>query len=358
MTTVIDHLVVVAPDLASGAGLVEQALGVEPAPGGPHEQMGTHNLVLRTGDSTYLEVIAVDPDADPPGHARWFALDGPVPEPTLALWVARSGDVVSTAARAREPLGPVEALSRGEISWRLTLPTDGSVPLDGLGPLVLQWDGASAATRLPESPIRLVSLTIAHPDAERVRAQLLSLGLAGPVTVQQDLVPHLIASFDTPSGPRVLTGLGGDSLSIERERQIAMDLFNLTWAYLDMDARTAEQDTAMAQCAEASRWHWQHVGTPTQFAIGDWQCSRVHAVLGDGDRALSYARRCLEIAQADRVEDFVPASAHEAMARAYAVLGDMDAAREQRNLAYRIAVDLDNEDRDVIEHDLGTLPIT
>ena len=113
----------------------------------------------------------------------------------------------------------------------------------------------------------------------------------------------------------------------------------------------------MVQCAEASRWHWRHVGAPTQFAIGEWQCSRVHAVLGNGDLALVYARRCLAICESERVDDFVPASAHEAMSRAYAVLGDVEAAREERNLSYRIAVALDDEDRDVIEHDLGTLPI-
>jgi hypothetical protein len=113
----------------------------------------------------------------------------------------------------------------------------------------------------------------------------------------------------------------------------------------------------MLACAEASLWHWRRVGAPTQWAIGEWQCSRVHAVLGDGPRSLAHAQRSLEIAEADRVDDFVPASAHEALSRAYAVLGDIDAAREQRNLAYRLAIELDDEDRDVIEHDLGTIPI-
>ena len=51
------------------------------------------------------------------------------------------------------------------------------------------------------------------------------------------------------------------------------------------------------------------------------------------------------------------ASAHEALSRAYAALGDFDAARDERNVAYRMALDLDDEDRDVIEHDLGTIPI-
>jgi len=57
------------------------------------------------------------------------------------------------------------------------------------------------------------------------------------------------------------------------------------------------------------------------------------------------------------VDDFVPASAHEALSRAYAVRGDFDAARDERNAAYRLAIELDDEDRDVIEHDLGTIPI-
>ena len=113
----------------------------------------------------------------------------------------------------------------------------------------------------------------------------------------------------------------------------------------------------MIACAEASLWHWRRVGAPTQWAIGEWQCSRVQAVLGHGQEALAHAQRCQAIAEADRVDDFVPASAHEALARAYAVLGDMEAAREERNLSYRLAVELDDEERDVIEHDLGTIPI-
>jgi hypothetical protein len=35
----------------------------------------------------------------------------------------------------------------------------------------------------------------------------------------------------------------------------------------------------------------------------------------------------------------------------------MDAARNQRNLAYASAIDLDDDDRAVIEADLATLPI-
>jgi hypothetical protein len=140
------------------------------------------------------------------------------------------------------------------------------------------------------------------------------------------------------------------------ERRIASELFNHVWSLLDLVDRTPAQDEAMIHAAHASRWHWGRVGGPEQMAVGEWQCSRVYAVLGRPEPALHHARRCLELS-AD-ADPFVQASAHEAMARALAIAGDVDAAKVERNIAYAIAVDLeDDDDRGVIEGDLGTLPI-
>ena len=85
----IDHLVVTAPTLESGADHVWQALGVRPGPGEQHPRMGTHNLLLRLGESQFLEVIAPDPAAARPDRPRWFALDELAPDatPRLAGWV-------------------------------------------------------------------------------------------------------------------------------------------------------------------------------------------------------------------------------------------------------------------------------
>lgn len=59
----IDHLVVTAPDLEAGAGFVRNALGMEMGRGGKHPRMGTHNMLLRLGETSFLEVIAADPEA-------------------------------------------------------------------------------------------------------------------------------------------------------------------------------------------------------------------------------------------------------------------------------------------------------
>lgn len=349
----LDHLVVVAPDLTSGADWVESSLGVRPGGGGQHIHMGTHNHVMRTGDGSYLEVIAIDPTADAPSRARWFGMDAPSREPALATWVVRSADCGATLAAASEDLGIAEPMSRGDLTWTVSVRADGSMALDGAGPPIIQWDAAIPPTRMADSGVHLVSLTILHPEPDRVRALLSSIGLVGPITVQPDFGVSLVASFDTPLGPRTL----GGSLGMTTDRQVAVDLFNLTWAYLDQANPSAELADATIAAAEASLWHWRRIGTPNEWAIGEWMCSRVQATLGNGDVALAHAQRCLELCEANRVEEFVPASAQEALARAYAVLGDMTAARAHRNAAYRIAVDLDEDDRVIIEQDLSTLPI-
>jgi hypothetical protein len=66
----IDHIIVTAPSLEIGAEYVRQILRVAPQVGGKHPRMGTHNLLLRLGNSLFLEVISPDPDAPSPERPR------------------------------------------------------------------------------------------------------------------------------------------------------------------------------------------------------------------------------------------------------------------------------------------------
>ena len=51
-TATADHLVVLAPSLASGVAWAEVTLGVTPGPGGEHPLMGTHHRLLRLGNGS------------------------------------------------------------------------------------------------------------------------------------------------------------------------------------------------------------------------------------------------------------------------------------------------------------------
>lgn len=131
----LDHLVVTAPSLEAGAAFVSKTLGAFPQAGGEHPGMASHNVLLRLGKSMYLEVISPNPAAPPPDRPRLFALDdlGPHSPPRLSTWVIRTSDIHGAVAAASEPLGPVEPMSRGTLNWLLTVPADGSVPLNGAG---------------------------------------------------------------------------------------------------------------------------------------------------------------------------------------------------------------------------------
>ena len=79
----------------------------------------------------------------------------------------------------------------------------------------------------------------------------------------------------------------GPSLDLADERRLAVDLFNHTWDLIAVPRRTAAQDDAMIHAAHASRWHWGNAGGPMEWAVGEWQCSRVYAVLGLAEASLA-----------------------------------------------------------------------
>src|SRR5438067_11801420 len=106
------------------------------------------------------------------------------------------------------------------------------------------------------------------------------------------------------------------------ERELAASLFNDVWTLLETESRTPEQDDELIHTAHASRYHWGVVGETTNFARGEWQCSRVYAVLRRAEPALWHARRCLELCERHGIGDFDLAFAYEALARAHAVAGD------------------------------------
>jgi DNA-binding transcriptional MerR regulator len=141
---------------------------------------------------------------------------------------------------------------------------------------------------------------------------------------------------------------------------LAVGLFDRVWQLLEVPDRTREQDDEMLHAAHASRYHWGEVPTAERknLAIGEWQCSRVYAVLGRGEPALYHARRCLELVEEGAHEQWLLASAYEALSRAAAVAGETAKAKEWKAKAQEtIAREPEPEEREVIEQDIATLPV-
>ncbi|MGE5094031.1 MAG: VOC family protein [Betaproteobacteria bacterium] len=179
----LDHLVVAAATLDEGAAWLESRLGVPLARGGRHETMGTHNRLLSLGPGRYLELIAIDPEAEPPRRPRWFELDTPAMRerlarsPALIHWVARTDDIGHAIEATTFGHCDILPLSRGPFRWRIGVPPSGSLAQDGIAPTMIEWEGGGhPSEQLPDAGCRLEALVLCHPQA---LATLHALRLAG-----------------------------------------------------------------------------------------------------------------------------------------------------------------------------------
>ena len=172
------------------------------SPGGKHTHFGTHNALLSLGPAEYLEVIAIDPDAPPPGRARWFGLDRWRGGPVLDRWVCRVPDLAAAITRLEQPLGSAVPLTRGDYRWRMAVREDGRLPMDNLHPALIEWQGPHPAPALPDQKVRLARMELRHPEAANLES---SLGLSDQrLQFLPRETPTLTALFDTPEGQKWL----------------------------------------------------------------------------------------------------------------------------------------------------------
>ena len=202
----LDHIVVSAKTLAKGVSAIEAALGVTLAPGGEHALMGTHNRLLSLGPGAYLEVIAVNPAAPPPGWPRWFDLDRFTGPPRLTNWVARCADLTAALAGSPAGVGRAHDLQRGDFRWHMGIPEDGCLPFGGAFPGLIEWQGGlHPADRLPDADCRLARLTLRHPQAAALRAALEGRIADGRLVIETGPDKAFEALIETPQGMRMLT---------------------------------------------------------------------------------------------------------------------------------------------------------
>ena len=212
----LDHLVVAADSLAQGVRWCEGLFGVTPGQGGQHPLMGTHNRLLRVATETfadaYLEIIAIDPEAPPPGRVRWFGLDEPAlrerlrQRPRLLHAVFRTDALdelrAALATAGHDPGAPVEArrdTAQGPLHWRITVRDDGRLAFGGALPTLIEWRGRHPAASMPASGVRLGALALAGlPEAVQRLLPLPAVGF-GPAGE-----PALRATLSSPRGAAIL----------------------------------------------------------------------------------------------------------------------------------------------------------
>ena len=205
----LDHIVVASLTLEEGVAHVERCLGVIVPPGGEHPLMGTHNHLMRLGDEIYLEIISPNPKVRPP-RPRWFGLDKSEllaqlgVSPRLITWVARVPDL-GVALQNFPEAGEIVSVSRGDLSWLISVPAGGAMPFDGAFPALIQWPNDSNPwQRIVDLGCRLERLEVAHPQANRIKGMLSSSFEDQRIAFVDENRTRFRAEIMTPTGVRVL----------------------------------------------------------------------------------------------------------------------------------------------------------
>jgi hypothetical protein len=216
----LDHLVVAAHTLDEGIQHVAEALGVVPGAPVRHAAMGTHAARIGLWGRQYIEIIAIDPHAPPPGGPRWYGLDSPALRwrlaagPFLAHWavrLARPARLPLWRAQYPQRLAPVTRVADDSgCAATVGVPADGGFPAwqgagDGIVPTVLQWCTPRHPCDALDARIALQRLRAFHPRAARLAAHLAWLGAGDAIALEDSLAePTLVAEFETPDGVRTL----------------------------------------------------------------------------------------------------------------------------------------------------------
>ena len=209
----LDHISVIAPSLAEGVSHVRACLDLDVPFGQRHAYMGTYNHLLQLGDTVYLEIVALDPEADGPGRARWFGLDDRKKVRSdwdegrrLRGWVARTEAIDAIIAGRRGIFGEKVPLPAVNSSFDFAIPDDGSLPLDGAAPSIIDRRGKprSMAT-IADLGARLQSFTLEHPDPAAVEALYRAMTVDRPPAFDRGSKLRYRAQIETPTGLKELS---------------------------------------------------------------------------------------------------------------------------------------------------------
>lgn len=203
----LDHVIWAVSDLDDFVQRFEKITTVRPTYGGEHTNGITANYLLSLGPCTYLEIVGPKPGIMPQDlgesaamyareHLAGFALNASLENLPDSLPDNMNGIT----------LGPLKTGGRtkpdgSKLAWQTAALTDFNFG-EGTFQFVINWLSEPHPAATAQPGISLVALTIAHPDAPKLKRVVEDNGL--PIVLQPAGKPGMWLTLKTPKGTVIL----------------------------------------------------------------------------------------------------------------------------------------------------------
>lgn len=202
----LDHLMWEEWRLSEGEKRFAAATGVTPAFGGKHPEAGTHNSLLSLGPSSYLEIIALDPE-----HPSASAVPEKAPPafmPRLIGFGVRVYDLTQLerqisacgleVGQLQTELHTVsrQSATGHTMTWRTAV--IGGHTFGRYLPFFTYCGGRVHSSEISPKGCHLLEFSVGHPRARELSQLYAALQIDVPVF--QAAAPKLLAILSTPKG--------------------------------------------------------------------------------------------------------------------------------------------------------------
>lgn len=199
----LDHVIWAVPDLEDYVGRFAKLTGIDPVYGGEHTNGVTANYLVSLGPCTYLELVGPKRGADIADlgdgaksyareHVAGFAFSTDLNEPPEALKALNLGE--RQEGGRKKPDGSM-------LSWQTASLSDLNFGPDKFQ-FVINWLSEPHPALTSAKGASIVQLTIAHPDAVKLRDVVEANKL--PIVLQPAGKPNIWLTITTPNGSVIL----------------------------------------------------------------------------------------------------------------------------------------------------------
>ena len=172
--------------------------------------MGAQNQRLKWQWDAELGMNGENGSVDNQSRHRWGSCDERSTKenikhsPRALCWVLEVDNIENTVKKCGYNPGEILQISRGELTWKITVPSNGGLADNGVLPALIEWPSDQhPSKKLTNSKVSIIKLSLFHPESYKIKNIISHLIKSDLIRVSEG-VPKIELILTTQNGKVVI----------------------------------------------------------------------------------------------------------------------------------------------------------